>query len=161
MDALAVRSLLFNRKLKSAVIPDAIIDSWESVEGLTELTPLKGQLSVLELKGADTSRAAKLAVPPGEENPDKILSTAVSICMALVLTENKERIFNDNDMQAVAEFGLSVLMPLEELISQVSGLKPKAVAAATNFSSTTPTNGSSSSSVESSVVEAMPSGVNA
>lgn len=157
MNALEARALLFQRKLKITAIPDAIIDSWESVEGLQELAPLKGQLSLLELKGNDTSDANKLAKGSDGE-VDGLLVTAILICKALVLTESKERVFSDTDLHGVAGFGHTVLKPLETLIMELSNMTPEAVERTKAFLKPIPVNTSSTSSAATSTVAPTESG---
>lgn len=143
MEALAARALLFQRKL--AELPVEF-----SIPGISELD---NQLSVLELGADQLSLAAKLAETPN--GPDKMLATAASVCLSLVMRETKERIFSDTDVEAVSKFGMTVLLPLSKLVDQVSGLSPSAVEDAKKNSSTTPANDSNTSSPTAS--EATPS----
>lgn len=147
ISGLEARKLLFQRKLKSKVISDAMIDSWESIPGASELTALKGQLSLLELRGTDTSKANKLAT--GSDGViDPLLNTAALICQTLVLTDSKERFLTDDDSEGVATWGLSVLKPLEDMLTALSENTQKVVEESKKNSSTTPPNVSSEPSTE-------------
>lgn len=110
-----VRAALFNRKLREFPI-DFVI------EGLEMYT---NELSVLELTGTDTSHANKLAVD-SDGKSDPILSQAAVVCKSLIIRETKERVFADLDLDMVAGMGLSVLKPVGDLVTQVSGLDPAA-----------------------------------
>lgn len=157
MTALEARTLLFNRTLRIQSVDDATIDAWESTP-TKELAALKGQLSLLELKGSDTSEARKLALG-SDGSVDEILAGAAMLTRSLVLTESKERVLQDSDAQGVSEWGGTVLTPLITAVSEVSGFAQAQVVAAKAFLPTTPANASSSSSVANSEVGVTPSGV--
>lgn len=108
-----IRAALFKRKLQEYPIDDPI-------PGLEDFT---GQLSVVELTGTQTTKANRLAEGP-DGTTDPILAQAAVVCQGLVLRETKERIFEDRDFEGVAGFGLSVLKPIGDLITQISGLDP-------------------------------------
>ncbi len=108
--ALEARALLFQRKLQEKPVIF-------SIPGLEELD---GELSVLELKANELSHAEKLANTP--DGTDEVLMMAAVISKALVMRDTKERIFNDNDLEGVAGFGLIVLKPLSDLASEASGI---------------------------------------
>ena len=139
MDALQARALLFQRKLQE--FPVDI-----SLPGLEELD---NQLSVLEMTGADTTNANKLVEGP-DGKADGMAQTAAVICKALILRETKERIFTDNDIEAVVHFGLTILTPLSQSVAKASGGGVTAIEAAKKNSSTIPVSGSNTSSPENS-----------
>jgi len=157
MTAQEVRVLLFNRTLAIKPVEDATIDAWESTPA-KELAALKGQLSLLELKGSDTSEARKLALG-SDGTIDEILAGAAMLTRSLVLTESKERVLQDSDAQGVSEWGGTVLTPLIGLVSEVSGFAQANVVSAKAFLPTTPANASNASSAANSEVAPTPSGV--
>lgn len=158
-----IRALLFQRKLKSVDISDAMIDSWESVPGLQELTPLKGQLSLVEIKGSDTSNGVKVAKGADGETDDMLIGAYI-LSQSLVTKDTRERIFTDSDVDAIANFGMSVLEPLQTLLQGISNIAPTSVAKAKADFLPIPVNASSTSSAENSAPvapEAIANGVNA
>jgi hypothetical protein len=132
--SLRARALLFQRKLAEATVDF-------SIPGVTELD---NQLSVLELGGDQLALASDMAEKP-DGKTSKTGAMAASICLTLVMREDKERVFTDTDVDTVEAFGLSVLMPLNSLIEQVSGLSNDALAIAKKSSQTTPDAASSTS----------------
>ncbi len=136
MNALEIRARLFNRTLNILPVDDASLPE--------DLAELRGQLSVVELSGTDTSKAAKLATD-ASGTVDELQANAAMICKALVLTETKERIFNDNDNETVAAFGLTLIKPLSELVQAVCGMNAKALENAKKNSLTIPASASNSS----------------
>lgn len=131
-----IRARLFKRTLGILPVDDASLPE--------DLADLRGQLSVVELKGVDTSKAAKLATGSDGEI-DELQANVALICQSLVLTETKERVFNDNDSEAVAAMGLSVIKPLSTLVQAVCGMNAEALAAAKKNSVTIPANASGTS----------------
>ena len=138
MNAAEARALLFQRKL--AELPVNV--------SLPDLAALDGQLSVIELSGADTTNARKLAME-SDGTIDDMMAGAGMICASLVLRETKERILNMTDIQAVAGWGGTIITPLIELIGKVSGFAPKDVLNAKTDFLPVDANASNSYSVES------------
>ena len=141
MQALEARALLFQRQLSSMPV------TW-SIPGIPQLD---GLLSCLELGADQMNNCAKLA-EVADGTTDNVLAMAASVCKSLVITETKERVFSDTDVQGVAGFGTSVVKPLSDLVEKVSGLTATAVDDVKKNSSTVPENVSSSSSPENSAV---------
>lgn len=108
--AAEARALLFNRKLKCLPVDFEIPD-------LPELT---GELAVLELKAIDLTNAEKEAQTP--DGQDDILMMAATTIKSLVMLDTKERVLQDNDLNSVAEWGISVLKPLSDLVLKVSNI---------------------------------------
>ena len=116
MQALQARALLFQRKL-------AYQDYNGSIPGVPELD---GQLGILELTGTITSQIDRLAKDPDGGTVDT-LQMAGMVVNGLVMRESKERLFADNDTEAVAGFGLLVLIPLATLVADLSGVSKDAL----------------------------------
>ncbi len=133
--ALEARALLFKRKLQEKPVIF-------SIPGVEELD---GELSMLELKASELKQAEKLADTPN--GTDEILMMAGVIAKSLVMTDTKERVFSDNDIDTVADFGLVVLKGLSDLASEASGIgidlladaKKKLAAAQSNASNSSST----------------------
>jgi len=159
LSALEVRKLLFERKLKSEPVSDATIDSWESTDA-KELAVLKGQVSLVEMRGSDTTQANAHATG-SDGKIDGMTVSAFLIGRALVLEASRERVFTDADTDAIAAFGLTVLTPLSTAIVALSGLDTEAAAAARANFLPTPANGSNTSSVAPSVAEPIATGASA
>jgi hypothetical protein len=121
-----IREKLLNFKKKT-------VDFIGSLPGLEELN---GELAIRELSAADTSAISGMA--KSEDGYQDHLDVAGTVARGLVHRETKERIFSDLDMEAVAEFGLSVLRPIVEEIKKISGLNPTVVADAKKNSQPTP-----------------------
>jgi hypothetical protein len=134
-----VRAALFNRKLKELPV-EFPIDGLEDYDG---------ELSVLELKAKDARNAEK-AAEDSDGVTNEVLMMAGIVVKSLMLRETKERVFQDNDLESVSEMGLSVLKPLNELISKASGVGPDALAAAKKNSPIVPGSASATSSAPSS-----------
>lgn len=116
MNATEARVLLFKRKLK--------YEDYElSIPGVPELD---GQLGLLELTAAATMQVDKLSKNEDGESEES-LQLAGMVAQSLVMRETKERIFSDNDIEAVSGFGLSVLVPLSQRIKAMSGLDEDAL----------------------------------
>jgi len=133
--ALEARALLFKRKLQEKPVIF-------SIPGVEELD---GELSMLELKASELKQAEKLADTPN--GTDEILMMAGVISKSLIMTDTKERVFSDNDIDTVADFGLVVLKGLSDLASEASGIgidlladaKKKLAAAQSNASNSSST----------------------
>jgi hypothetical protein len=136
MKALEARALLFQRKITLLNVDFTI----------PEIPELDDQLAVLELTAADVSQCQKLSKTA--DGSDQTLAMAASIVKSLVMRENRERVCGDNDVEAVAGWGLSVIKPLSDLVDKVSGLTPTAVVDAKKNSKTTQKNDSDSSSAK-------------
>jgi len=67
-----------------------------------------------------------------------------------VLRSTKERILSDTDIEAAASMGLSVLTPLAQKISLLSGIDPEALTKAKKSSKIIPDSDSHSASRETS-----------
>ena len=111
-----IRAALFNRKLKMLPV-DWVID------GLEDFT---GELAVIEMKATDSRWAEKAAEGP-DGTSDETLTMAGIVIKGLIHRELKERILQDNELQSVSEWGMSVLKPITELISAASGVTPDAL----------------------------------
>ena len=111
-----VRAAFLNR-------PKKRVPFEESIEGLEQLD---GQLAIQELSAAATTHVELLAKQRDGE-ADEALMLAGIVAKALVLRRTHNRIFKDTDIQAVSEFGLSILKPLSEKIAEVSGISPDAL----------------------------------
>jgi hypothetical protein len=111
MKALEARALFFQRKL-------AIVPLTDSLLGLEQLD---GQLSVMELTAAAASRADKLA-KTSDGIADEALQLGATVALSLVMSDTKERVFSDADIEGVAAFGMTVLKPISMKIKEVSGL---------------------------------------
>ncbi len=141
MDALTARTLLFQRKL-------ATKDVEFSLPGIPELD---NQLAVIELGEDQLQECNKLAEKP-DGTVDKRLVGAAAICKALIMRETKERVLTDNDAEAVASWGHTILTLLGDLVGEVSALSKDALEAAKKNFPKTPVNDSATSSPESLVV---------
>lgn len=115
MNAEQARALLFQRKV-------AYQDFNGEIPGVPELA---GHLGILELPARDLVRATK-----GENENDEALQLATIVAQALVMRGSKERVFSDTDIEAVAGFGLSILKPIAEEVTRVSGVTQEQVEAA-------------------------------
>jgi hypothetical protein len=109
--AAEARALLFQRKLRLLPVPFEIPD----------IPELNGELGMLELKGTELKHAERLAQGPDGET-DSIVMMAAVVTKALVMLDTKEQVLDDNSLTSVAEWGLSVLKPLSDLASEVSGI---------------------------------------
>lgn len=132
--ALEARALLFKRKLQEKPVIF-------SIPGVEELD---GELSMLELKASELKQAEKLADTPN--GTDEILMMAGVIAKSLVMTDTKERVFSDNDIDTVADFGLVVLKGLSDLASEASGIGTDMLADAKKKLAAAQSNASNSSS---------------
>jgi hypothetical protein len=145
MTAAQARVLLFQRKL--ALLP---VDF--SIPGVPKLD---NQLSVIEL-GEDALRDCNKLAEQKDGSTDPALAQCAAICRSLVLTDTKERLCSDNDVESVLAWGHSVLGPLSELVTQVSALTADSLAYAKKNSPIIPVNVSATLSPES-LVEETPS----
>jgi hypothetical protein len=88
---------------------------------LPDLEEIDDQLALVELSAKDVEFAQNASKgPDGQTNEVSTLAGMVS--RALVMYETKERIFTDNHIDAIAEWGLLVLQPLGNAIRESSGL---------------------------------------
>jgi len=133
------RALLFQRKL-------AYEDYNEQIPGVPELD---NQLGIVELRAIDTVHAEKLAKDENDERNEALLLGAM-VAKSLVLRDTKERILSDTDIEAAASMGLSVLTPLAQKISLLSGIDPEALTKAKKSSKIIPDSDSHSASRETS-----------
>lgn len=116
MNAAEARALLFQRKL-----------SYEDYAGsLPGVPELDGLLGLIELPANESLQAEKLATDANGEQDQSII-LAGQVVKALVMRDTKERVFPDTDIQGVAGFGLSVLIPLNNRIKALSGLDDSAL----------------------------------
>lgn len=127
MHAAEARALLFQRKL-------AYQDFEGSIPGVPELDD---KLGLLELTGTVVSTIDALAKGPGGETVD-VLQMSGLVCNGLVMRETKDRVFSDGDIEGVAGFGLTVLMPIAMLISDLSGTSQEALERAKKTLTPTP-----------------------
>jgi hypothetical protein len=116
MHAAEARALLFQRKL-------AYQDFEGSIPGVPELDD---KLGLLELTGTVVSTVDALSKGPDGNTVD-VLQMAGLVCNGLVMRDTKERVFSDTDIEGVAGFGLTVLMPIAMLISDLSGTSQEAL----------------------------------
>lgn len=141
MDALTARSLLFQRQL-----------TLKNVEfTLPGVEALDNQLAIIEL-GEDVLQQCNKLAEKSDGTVDKTLVGAAAICKSLVLRDSKERILTDNDVEAVASWGHTILSLLGDLTAEVSALSPAAVEAAKKNFPKTVENDSATSSPENLVV---------
>lgn len=134
-----IRARLLARHLKSQDFNDSLPD----------LPELDGQLSLIELTAAATSRVDKLAT--GQDgSKDEGLQMGGMVAQSLVTRDTKERVFADTDIEAVAAMGLSVLTPISVAIASLSGISQDALSNALKNLPATPANASSTSSPASS-----------
>lgn len=116
MHAAEARALLFQRKL-----------AYQNFEGSIPGVPeLDGKLGLLELTGTVVSTVDLLSKGPDGNTVD-VLQMAGLVCNGLVMRDTKERVFSDTDIEGVAGFGLTVLMPIAMLISDLSGTSQEAL----------------------------------
>jgi hypothetical protein len=109
------RALFFNRKKKTV-----------DFEGsLPDLEMLDGQLALQELSGATVRHAKQLAKT--KDGEDEILQGSAMIVKSMVLKSTGKRIFSDTDLQAVCDFGLSIINPIGAQIQALSNSKPQAI----------------------------------
>lgn len=130
-----------------------IVDFNEELPGLPELT---GQLSIQELSAKDAVQGEKLS-KDAQGNQDESVMLGAMVVKSLVTRDTHERIFADNDMDAVAEFGLSVLSLLGNAIKDLSGIGQTAADAAKKNLTQTTDSASPTSSPENSNQVPMPS----
>ena len=135
-----IRAALFNRQLKTFPVV------WV-IDGLEDFT---GELSVIELKATD-SRWAEKAAETSDGTTDETLTLAGIVIKGLIHRELKDRILQDNELESVAAWGLSVLRPINDLISTASGVTPDAMANAKKNYQTILAKGSDTSSPQNSV----------
>jgi hypothetical protein len=152
-EAHEARAAFFNRKVQKRKVNFSLpgLEMWD------------GKLAVKELTARDVRIINKLSTT--EDGKDAITSQAAGICRALIIDETAERIFGDNDIDAVAGngnpddgvgaeapvdgFGSFVLKALGDLIGDLSGMSFDAVETWKKNSLTAPSNDSASSSTES------------
>ena len=136
-----IRAAFLNRKKTIVNVDDVLPD----------LDMLNGQLALQELSANSVSHAQKLADDHGET--DSVLFMAALVVKSLVERSSQQRIFKDNDLQAVADFGLSVIMPLAEDVKNLSGIGKTAQAQAKKSSQNSQESDSATSSTEKSEQE--------
>lgn len=139
MNAQDARALFLNLQLSTT-------DFTTELPGLAELT---GLLAIRELSAKDAVQSEKLSLGRDGKTDDAEMLGAM-IVRSLVLRETKERIFQDNDMDAVASLGLSVLTPIATQIKEVSGIDQVAVESAKKNLTPTTSSDSATSSPENS-----------
>lgn len=94
---------------------------------LPDLEELDGYLAIQELTAKDVDDAQNLSKVSKDETNDTIALGAL-IARSLVLYDTKERIFQDNEAQFIAEnFGVRLLLPLGEAVKQFSGVSAEAM----------------------------------
>lgn len=135
--ALEARALLFKRKLQEKPVIF-------SIPGAEELD---GELSMLELKASELKQAEKLA--DTSDGTDPILMMAGVVAKSLVMSDTKERIFSDNDIDTVADMGFAALKPLSDLASEASNIGVDLLAEAKKKLQAAQSSASQSSSTES------------
>ena len=141
MHAAEARALLFQRKL-------AYQDFTGSIPGVPELD---GKLGILELTGTITSQIDGLSKGPDGKTIDTLQMAGI-VANGLVLRETKERIFSDNDIEAVAGMGTTVLLPIALTISELSGISKESLEIAKKNLMSSPTRTSPTLSPENSEV---------
>jgi hypothetical protein len=99
------------------------IDLADSLPGLEELD---GQLALRELTAAQTTQIDRLSKDANDKS-DEGLQMAGLVAKSLIFRADGERIFEDNDIQALSELGLSVLTPIATKVAKLSGLDMKAL----------------------------------
>lgn len=132
MNAAEIRALLYLRKLQYE-------DFAGSLPGIPELD---GQLGILELPASEFVHAEKLA--KGKDgDTDESLTLGAYVTKGLISRETKERIFQDTEIEAVAAFGPSILMPIVRRIKTISGMDDiaKSIEDAKKNSNQTPSSG--------------------
>jgi hypothetical protein len=109
--AAEARALLFNRKLRMLPV----------IFEIPDIPELNGELGMLELKASELTHAEALAKGPDGET-DAVVMMAAVVIKALVMLDSKEQILENNSLTSVTEWGLTVLKPLSDLASEVSGI---------------------------------------
>jgi hypothetical protein len=98
-------------------------DLTDTLPGLEDLT---GQLAIKELTAAETTHVDELSKDENDKSSDA-LQMAGLIAKCLVFKADGQRLFEDNDIQALSELGLSVLTPIATKAAKLSGLDMKAL----------------------------------
>lgn len=119
MNAAEARALLFQNKL-------GYIDYEDSIPGIPQLD---GLLGIIELPANEGLQISKQSTDANGD-ADQSLILAGQVVKSLVMRDTKDRVFTDTDVQGVAGFGLSVLLPINKKIEALSGLNTDAVDAA-------------------------------
>lgn len=112
-----IRAAFMNRKLKTV----------DFTASLPDLESLDGQLSLRELTAA-SSVQVDAAGSQNSSVPKEALQMGGMVIAALVTRDTAEQVFETADVEFVAQFGLSVLVPIAEQIAVLSGTTVQALA---------------------------------